>query len=257
MQAGFGQFCPVAMACEVFAERWTPIILRELFSGSHRFNEIHRCIPLISRPLLARRLRELEAAGVITSTPSGRRRGHDYHLTEAGREFRAAIDALGAWGQRWTVRVQRRNLDPGLLMWNIRRRIATERLPARRVVVRFDFRGVPAAYRGPRRFWLILDRSGVDVCLSDPGHEVDIYVEAELAAMAEVWLGDQTFSAAVKEKKIRLSGLPALARQFSSWLLLSQFAAVPRPKRQPQRRTDAAAKSASSPSSNVLSHSGR
>ena len=67
MKKGFGQFCPVAMACEVFAERWTPIILRELFAGSHRFNEIHRCIPLMSRALLARRLRELEAAGVITA----------------------------------------------------------------------------------------------------------------------------------------------------------------------------------------------
>ncbi len=230
MSAGFGQFCPVAMACEVFAERWTPIILRELFSGSHRFNQIHRCIPLISRPLLARRLRELEAAGVISSTPSGRGRGRDYRLTDAGREFRAAIDALGTWGQRWTVRVQPRNLDPGLLMWNIRRRIATDRLPARRVVALFDFGGVPAAYRGPRRFWLVLERSGVDVCLSDPGYEVDVYVEAELAAMARVWLGDQALSAAVKEKKIRISGVPALARQFPSWLLLSPFAAVPRPQ---------------------------
>lgn len=230
MRAGFGQFCPVAMACEVFAERWTPIILRELFSGSHRFNEIHRCIPLISRPLLARRLRELESAGVITSTPSSRGRGREYHLTEAGREFRAAIDALGTWGQRWTVRVQPRNLDPGLLMWNIRRRIAIDRLPARRVVVEFVFSGVPAAYRGARKYWLVLERPAVDVCLSDPGYEVDLYVEAELAAMARVWLGDQPFSAAVREKKIRVSGLPALARQFPTWLLLSHFAAVPRPQ---------------------------
>jgi DNA-binding HxlR family transcriptional regulator len=228
MKRGFGQFCPIAVACEVFAERWTPIILRELFAGSHRFNEIHRCIPLISRALLTRRLRELEAAGVIAAAPSGKGRGREYHLTEAGREFRAALDALGAWGQRWTVRVQPKNLDPALLMWNIRRRISLERLPARRVVVHFAFSGVPAASKGARRFWLVLERSAADVCLSDPGYEVDLYVEAELAAMARVWLGDQPFSAALREKKIRVSGLPALARQFPSWLLLSPFAAVPR-----------------------------
>src|SRR3954471_15205254 len=114
--ASFGQFCPVANACEIFAERWTPIILRELLSGSHRFNEIHRGIPLISRPLLVRRLRDLEAAGVITieSLPSGR--GHRYRLTEAGREFQPIIEALGTWGQRWTVRVDRKNLDPAFLL---------------------------------------------------------------------------------------------------------------------------------------------
>lgn len=228
--AGFGQFCPVAMACEVFAERWTPIILRELLSGSHRFNEIHRCMPLISRALLASRLRDLEAAGVIASAPSSKGRGREYHLSESGLEFRAAIDALGTWGQRWTARVQPENLDAGLLMWNMRRRIDKERLPERRVIAHFSYSGFPATYRGPRKFWLILERSGIDVCLSDPGHEVELYVEADIAAMAKVWLGDQPFSEAVRAKKIRLTGTPALIRQFPSWLLLSHFAKVPRPQ---------------------------
>jgi DNA-binding HxlR family transcriptional regulator len=228
MRDGFGQFCPVAMACEVFAERWTPIILRELIAGSHRFNEIHRCMPLISRALLARRLRELDAAGVITSVPSSRGRGREYHLSESGLEFRAAIEALGTWGQRWTARVQPQNLDAGLLMWNLRRRIARDKLPERRVIAHFSYSGFPATYRGPKKFWLILERSGVDVCLSDPGHEVDLYVEADIAAMASVWLGDISFAAALRAKKIRLTGIPALARQFPSWLLLSHFAQVPR-----------------------------
>ncbi len=181
--AGFGQFCPVAMACEVFAERWTPIILRELISGSHRFNEIHRCIPLISRPLLARRLRDLEAAGVLRSAPRQKGKPREYHLTESGREFRAAIEALGIWGQRWTVRVQADKLDSGLLMWNVRRRIALDRLPERRVVAHFRFRGVPTGRSMLRECWLILERSECDVCLSDPGYEVDLYVDADLASM--------------------------------------------------------------------------
>jgi len=227
--ARFGQFCPIAVACEVFAERWTPIILRELFAGSHRFNEIHRCIPLISRPLLARRLRELEAAGVIRSTPKQKGKPREYHLTDSGREFRAAVDALGTWGQRWTLRVNPENLDSGLLMWNIRRRTALERLPPRRVVVQFEFRGVPAGRSMLKKCWLILERSGSDVCLSDPGFEVDVCVDADLAAMAKVWLGDLPFAEAVRQKKIKLTGASALVREFPDWLLLSQFARVPRP----------------------------
>src|ERR1043165_5925936 len=221
--ASFGQFCPVAVACEIFAERWTPIILRELFSGSHRFNEIHRCIPLISRPLLARRLRELEAAGVIRSTAARKGKSREYHLTDSGREFRAAMDALGAWGQRWKGGVERGNLDSGLLMWNVPRRVALERLPERRVVVHFSFIGVPPGRSMLKKCWLILERSGCDVCLSDPGYAVDIYVDADLASMTRVWLGDLPFAEAVREKKIRLNGSPALVRQFPAWLLLSHF----------------------------------
>lgn len=227
--AGFGQFCPIAMACEVFAERWTPIILRELFAGSHRFNEIHRCIPLISRPLLARRLRDLEAAGVIRSTPHVKGKPREYHLTESGMEFRPAVQALGTWGQRWTVRVQPDKLDSGLLMWNIRRRIALDRLPPRRVVAQFEFRGVPSGRSMLNKCWLILERSGCEVCLSDPGFEVDLYIDADLASMARVWLGDLKFAEAVREKKVRVSGASALVKEFPGWLLLSHYAAVPRP----------------------------
>jgi DNA-binding HxlR family transcriptional regulator len=229
MQHGFGQFCPIATACEVFAKRWNPIILRELLAGSHRFNEIHRCIPLISRALLARRLRELEAAGVIASEPGETGHGHAYRLTPAGLEFRNALEALGTWGQRWTIRVQPQNLDAGLLMWNIRRRIVRDRLPDRRVVVTFLYRGLPATYRGARQFWLLLERSDVDVCLTDPGFEVDLYIDADIAAMVEVWLGDTTFADAVRARTIIISGSPSLAKQFPSWLQLSHYAPVARP----------------------------
>ncbi|MEA3194367.1 MAG: hypothetical protein QOD26_2700 [Betaproteobacteria bacterium] len=232
MKSGYGQFCPVAVACEVFAERWTPLVLRELWAGAQHFNEIHRGMPLISRPLLARRLRELEAAGVITmeSLPSGR--GHRYRLTEAGKEFQSIIEGLGAWGQRWTVRVDRKNLDPAFLVWNMRRRIVLENLPVNRVVVRFKFTGVAPTYRGRRMFWLMLERTQVDLCIDDPGFEVDLYVEADLAAIAKVWLGDVPFASALRSGEVRLVGPRDLANAFPSWLMLSHFAAVPRPKRQ-------------------------
>ena len=229
MGSGYGQFCPVAMACEVFARRWTPIILRELLSGAELFNDIHRGAPLISRPLLARRLRELEAAGVITIEPLATGRGHRYRLTAAGEEFRPVVASLGAWGQRWTTRVERHNLDPGLLVWNMRRRVAPERLPARRVVVRLRFAGVAPGYRGPRTFWLMLERQQVDLCLSDPGFEVDLYVDADLATMASVWLGDLSIESALRAKKVELMGSRELVRAFPSWWLFSPYAAVPRP----------------------------
>ena len=213
----------------MFAERWTPIILRELFAGSHRFNEIHRHMPLISRALLTKRLRNLEAAGVITSTPGARGLGREYRLTESGAEFHDVIRGLGTWGQRWTTRVRPENLDAGVLIWNVRRRIDTDRLPARRVVVTFTFTGVPAGHRSPRKFWLLLERSGVDVCVKDPGFEVDLYLEADLATMTSVWLGDLAFAEAVRMKKIRMSGMPGAIRQVPSWLPFSPYANVPRP----------------------------
>jgi DNA-binding HxlR family transcriptional regulator len=229
MSSGYGQFCPVAMACEVFARRWTPIILRELLSGAELFNDIHRGAPLISRPLLARRLRELEAAGVLTIEPLDRGRGHRYRLTAAGEEFRSVLASLGAWGQRWTRRVERHNLDPGLLVWNMRRRVALERLPPRRVVTCLRFRGMAPGQRGPRTFWLILEREQVDLCVSDPGFEVDLYVDADLDAMTRVWLGDLPFETALRARKVELLGAREMVRAFPSWWLLSPYAAVPRP----------------------------
>jgi hypothetical protein len=164
----------------------------------------------------------------MESLSSGR--GHRYCLTEAGREFQPIIEGLGTWGQRWTVRVERKNLDPAFLLWNMRRRIVLDRLPARRVVVHFKFSGVAPTYRGRRIFWLMLERTQVDVCIDDPGFEVDLYVEADLAAMAKVWLGDVPFETALRSGKVRLAGPRQLVKAFPSWLMLSHFAEVPRPK---------------------------
>jgi DNA-binding HxlR family transcriptional regulator len=229
---GYGQFCPVAVACEVFAERWTPLILREMFCGSRRFNDLRRGMPLISRTLLAQRLQALEESGVIESVPLARGRGREYKLTQAGEEFRAVIDRLGEWGQRWIHRrVSLENLDAGLLMWDIHRRIAVDRLPAERVVARFDFRGTPAGYRGLRTMWLILQRPEVDLCLKDPGFESNIVVSADLKAMTKVWLGDLRFSEALRSRAVVVEGSRKWAQALPGWLLLSGFAEVERPLR--------------------------
>lgn len=230
MRSGFGQFCPVAVACEVFAERWTPMILRELLAGSEHFNQIHRGVPLMSRALLARRLRRLEETGVIARVQTTGGRGHRYTLTLAGQEFRPVLEALGRWGQRWTVRVQRCNLDAGFLMWNVRRRIDREQLPDHRVVVCFRFSGIPRTYRGPRVFWLMLEKSAVEICVEDPGVDVDLVVDADLAVMTAVWLGDMPFAEALRTKGVRLTGPRRLTDAFPTWLMLSHFSGVVRPR---------------------------
>ena len=144
MKNVYGQFCPVAVACETFAERWTPLILRELVLGSRRFNEIHRGVPRMSRTLLAQRLRELTAAGVVRSA-SG-----NYQLTPSGLELGEVVVRLGEWGQRWASPVRRDRLDPRVLMWDMRRRIAGDLLhepPGRRSGWRSEGRLRSAAWR--------------------------------------------------------------------------------------------------------------
>ena len=230
MKNVYGQFCPVAVACETFAERWTPLILRELVLGSRRFNEIHRGVPRMSRTLLAQRLRELAAAGVIASSDG------QYRLTPSGEELGEVVVRLGEWGQRWASPVRRDRLDPRVLMWDMRRRIAVDRLPPQRVVARFDFKGVPAASRRNSTFWLLLERPEADLCVADPGFEVDLFVAADLAAFARVWLGEVPIREAMRNGALRLSGMSDAVRGFPSWLLLSTLAAVPRPGPELQRR---------------------
>lgn len=226
---GHGQFCPVAVACEVFAHRWTPLILRELFAGSTHFNEIKRGLPLISKTTLSQRLRALESAGVLTCASTAGQGYQEYRLTPAGAEFQDVIRGLGAWGQRWTVRFDPHNLDAEFLMWNVRRRLAIDRLPEKRTVVRFEFSGVPPKYRRARVFWLILERAEVDLCLKDPGAEVDLYVSADLGSFARMWMGDVSLAETLRGGGIRLTGQRDFVRAFPSWLLRSQFADVPRP----------------------------
>jgi DNA-binding HxlR family transcriptional regulator len=228
---GYGQFCPVAKAAEVFAERWTPLVLRELVSGSHRFSHLHRGVPLMSRSLLAQRLVRLEDAGIVRSEARTKGRGREYFLTPAGEELRPVIERLGEWGQRWARnRISADDLDPGLLMWDIRRRVNTDRLPERRVVVRFDFRAVPKTVRSQATFWLILEQPDVDVCLKDPGYETDLVVDADLVALTQAWMGDVRLADAMRSGRVRVDGPTALVRAFPGWLARSGFADVERPR---------------------------
>jgi DNA-binding HxlR family transcriptional regulator len=220
----YGQFCPVAKAAEIVAERWTPLVLRELMCGSQRFNDLRRGLPLMSPSLLSQRLRELESAGILERQRSGTGKGWTYHLTEAGRELRPVVETLGRWGHRWVAQeLARDDLDPSLLMWDVHRRIDLSAVPVTRAVVRFELTG---AKRGMRRWWLVMDgaRGEVDVCLKDPGFEVDLSVSSSLRTMVDVWLGYTPVRQAVTRGEVTLEGRRDLVRTFPKWIGCSVFA---------------------------------
>lgn len=190
MEPGYRQFCPVAKAAEIFANRWTPLILRELMAGMHAFNDIHRGVPLMSRAMLVARLRELERQGIVERRSRADRTGQDYWLTPAGDAFRSVVSALGHWGLAHArQRITPADLDPSVLMWSLRRRVDVSALPDQRVVVQFEFLGVPPRYAKLRVLWLVLQRAGVDVCLKNPGYAVDVMFRGDISDLVSVYLG--------------------------------------------------------------------
>ena len=214
---GYGQFCPVAKASEILTRRWTPLILRELVSGSTRFNEIHRGVPLMSRALLSQRLRELVEWGVIARDGDGA-----YQLTEAGTELKPVIIAMGVWGRRWVESdLHGPDWDAGVLMWDMRRRINTDVLPAGRTVLQFEYRDAPKEMRW---WWLLIENGSVDLCVSDPGFEVDLYVITKVRIMGPIWIGQQPLEPAIRQGDVVLHGRTDLSRSIGDWLLLSVVA---------------------------------
>jgi DNA-binding HxlR family transcriptional regulator len=216
---GYGQFCPVAIASEIFAERWTPLVVRELFCGSRRFNELVIGLPRIPRSVLVQRLRSLESSGVVERRVEDAGRSVEYRLTPAGEELGEVVVRLGDWGYRWAdIPVGPENLEPDLLMWDIHRRLDNERMPEQRAVVQIDLTGANV-----KSYWLILERPDPSVCWTDPGFEPDLLVEADSVALHRVWVGQLGLAQALRDGLIEVHGPDELRRDFPSLLKLSLF----------------------------------
>jgi DNA-binding HxlR family transcriptional regulator len=210
----FGQFCPLAQASQLLCERWTLLVVRELVAGSTRFNELKKGVPLMSPTLLSKRLKQLSDAGVITKSGTGAKTA--YQLTQAGRELKPIVQLLGAWGHRWVqTSLVVEDLDASLLMWDMRRSVNPDAFPADRIVLQFEY---PDASKGVTDWWLVSDGGEVELCLNEPGGEVDIVIKSALATMTAVWTCQITFNEAVSQGTIMVYGDPKLVKKLQDWL---------------------------------------
>jgi DNA-binding HxlR family transcriptional regulator len=216
----YGQYCPVAVAAELLADRWTLLIVRELMVGSHRFNEIERGLPRISRSLLAGRLRQLERAGLVERRPLASGSGAGYHLSEAGQDLKPIVRQLGHWAVRWAFADPREDqIDGGLMLWWAHRLVRLDRVPPGRTVIRFTLTGAK-----PARAWLVITPDEVSVCVRPPGFVDDLTVTADNRELHRVFLGRTTLGQAMADGLVRLDGRPASVSGFARWFALSPYA---------------------------------
>jgi DNA-binding HxlR family transcriptional regulator len=220
---GYGQFCPVAKASELLAERWTLLILRELLLGSHRFGELQRALSRISPSLLTKRLKQLESAGIIIRKAQAGRKGLDYFLTAAGKELAPIIEHLAIWGMRWARgQLSDDELDVEFLMWDIQRRLDTDMLPDGETVLCFIFDDLVSF----KNWWLIVRNREVDVCTENPGKDVDLYINTTLRSLVEIWEGDIEIKAAQQQKLMKTQGNRQLANTMPDWLGICLYADI-------------------------------
>ena len=222
--SAYGQFCPVAKAMELLDERWTLLVVHELLRGSAHFNDLRRGLPKMSPALLSKRLKSLSRAGVVERTEADGRTS--YSLTPCGQELAGVVDALGAWGIRWIAELGDDDLDPHLLMWDIRRTISVDAWPRARTVVAFRLAGVA---RKAAQWWLMVSEGVPDVCDFDPGYEVAATVDTSLLTLTQIWRGDVSWSRATLNGNVTIHGTSDARRAVPGWLGQSLAAAVPRP----------------------------
>lgn len=225
MARGYGQYCPLALAAELLAERWTLLVISRLLDGCSHFNAIHRGVPRISPSLLSKRLAELERAGIVEKS---KKRGDvhaAYSLTTAGKDLGPLVDQMAAWGQQWARDLTHEDLDPAFLAWSMHARMNTRTLPPGRLVIEFEFDNVPGALR---RFWILSEDGAIDMCLQHPGFDPDLRVRADLRRFVETWRGFRDLRAEIRAGKIRVVGPAPFKKQFPEWLLLSGLAPIAR-----------------------------
>jgi DNA-binding HxlR family transcriptional regulator len=217
----YGQYCPIARGAEIFAERWTPLIIRNLHLGCESFTEILEGAPGLSRTLLSQRLTQLERLGVVKSAPKPDGRGQRYELTPAGDDLFTVCQSLGEWGARW-LEIAPENLDPFVALWSMCNALRRDRLPDRRVVIRFDFTG----RQHGERYWLIIELGDTEICKTYPGLDEDLYITAEAEAFVKWHAGQVAWAQATREGRIQLDGPSSLVRAFPTWNARSMFAHV-------------------------------
>ena len=222
-----GSLCPAVKAADMIGDKWVLLILRELFLGTDRYNEFQRALPRISPTVLSKRLKQLEAQGLIIKKKKPGQKSTEYHLTRCGRELGPIIDHMSKWGLRWARRkIKDEDIDVATFMWDFHRTLDTQELPDGETSF---YVGLPEAGEYGE-WWLIANGATVELCTDDPGKDIDLYITGQLASLVEVWMGDVDIRAAIRSKDIQLSGAPYLVRSVTRWFPRSRYADV-RPSR--------------------------
>ncbi|MCX2722089.1 winged helix-turn-helix transcriptional regulator [Roseibium salinum] len=233
----YGQFCPIAKAAEIFCERWTALVLRNLGAGACRFNDIHRGVPHMSATLLARRLRQLEDEGLVERRRSASGKSWTYYLTDAGAEFLPLVGALAVWGQRWTRRdLEEGEIDLGLLIWGLEYSVDPAAFGTGRTVLRLAVTDQP---ENKRFYWFVCERKTLELCVSDPGGAPDLYLAASLPDLIHIYRGDLALGAAMETGRLTVDGPPRLVRRLGAWFNFGTMARTGQATGGPARRTGA------------------
>ncbi|GAB3102511.1 transcriptional regulator [Aestuariicella hydrocarbonica] len=218
---GYNQFCPIAKGMEVLGEKWTLLIVRELIMGSTRFNEFQRGLPSISPTLLTKRLSAMEADGLLFKKRIPGQRGFEYFPTQACQDLFPVIEQIGIWGMQWArQQMTEDDFDLELLMLYLERSIQPDKLSGRETVIKFNFTDV----KDYPNWWIVVQNGDVDVCVHDPGKEVDVYFNVCVRVMCGLWMGDISYRKAIADGALQLVGHKALTQNVTSWLQPSIFA---------------------------------
>ena len=220
----YGQFCPIAKASEIIGEKWTILIIRELLMGATRFNVFQRGLGLISPTILTKRLNSLVEDGLAVKKKIPGLQGYEYFPTEACKELLPVIKSLGDWGMRWARNhMQEDDYDAELLMLYLQRSVQPDKLPGNESTIRFKFTDL----KEMADWWLVAKSDEVDVCVKDPGKDVDVYFTCTVKTMIDVWMGDVTYRQAVRNGSLKVVGPSALTKDIFSWMNISMFAGLP------------------------------
>jgi DNA-binding HxlR family transcriptional regulator len=220
----YGQFCPIAKATEIIGEKWTILIIRELLMGGSRFNELQNGLSLISPTILSRRLDSLIEHGLVVKKRISGQRGFQYLPTESCRELLPVIRALADWGMCWArSNLNEKDYDVELLMLYLKRSIVPEKLVGDETVIRFHFTDIK---RYPN-WWIVVHEDEIDLCVNDPGKNVDVWFTTSVKTMVNVWMGDTTYRQAIRNENLKLVGDSTLIRNVTAWMRNSEYADLP------------------------------
>jgi len=218
----YGQYCPVARTSELFAERWTPIIIRNLLAGCRTFGDLLDGAPGISKALLAQRLELLEESGILTKEPNASGRGHRYTLTDKGRGLKAVTDAMGSWGARW-LELEPRHIDAAYVLWATCKLVDVDKVPSKGLIARIDL-----ADRPKERFWMLLRRPHAEICSTYPGRSEDLIVRTDSETLSRWHLRHISYGEAARSGRMTIEGSRASSRAFLNCIRPSPFADVER-----------------------------